>query len=267
MAERTPVVKKYRDALETVISATMEFMSRNPSKDGSNQSNVPGAPGIPTPLPQTQGPAKPLTKQESTTMGPPPPPAPKERLDSPSSQTHDRKGSFDTFIFASTSPSPRESYIRSPTLSKTQPPPQQAQSPQQPYQQTPQHQQHQQPPFASNHPQPYNNTSYGATYTPFAYEAQPAQYSNGSILGFGGDDAMGMGGVNGGGGLGGRSWHGDGGTGTQQVDAEWLLSLCEGDGFSLQMLNEMMRFEPGGVLGGGSATAGAAGGGANGASG
>lgn len=28
MAERTPVVKKYRDALETVISATMEFMSR-----------------------------------------------------------------------------------------------------------------------------------------------------------------------------------------------------------------------------------------------
>lgn len=29
-----------------------------------------------------------------------------------------------------------------------------------------------------------------------------------------------------------------------QMDAEWLLSLCEGDGFSLQMLNEMMRFEP-----------------------
>lgn len=29
-----------------------------------------------------------------------------------------------------------------------------------------------------------------------------------------------------------------------QMDAEWLLSLCEGDGFNLQMLNEMMRFEP-----------------------
>ncbi len=29
-----------------------------------------------------------------------------------------------------------------------------------------------------------------------------------------------------------------------QMDAEWLLSLCEGNGFSLQMLNEMMRFEP-----------------------
>lgn len=28
MAERTPAVKKYRDALETVISATMEFMAR-----------------------------------------------------------------------------------------------------------------------------------------------------------------------------------------------------------------------------------------------
>ncbi|KAM3079595.1 hypothetical protein ACMFMG_006010 [Clarireedia jacksonii] len=30
MAERTPVVKKYRDALETVISATMDFISRVP---------------------------------------------------------------------------------------------------------------------------------------------------------------------------------------------------------------------------------------------
>lgn len=31
MAERTPVVKKYRDALETVISATMDFISRAPA--------------------------------------------------------------------------------------------------------------------------------------------------------------------------------------------------------------------------------------------
>lgn len=29
-----------------------------------------------------------------------------------------------------------------------------------------------------------------------------------------------------------------------QMDAEWMLSLCEGDGFSLSTLNEMMRFEP-----------------------
>jgi hypothetical protein len=28
-----------------------------------------------------------------------------------------------------------------------------------------------------------------------------------------------------------------------QLDAEWLLSLCDGGGFSLSMLNEM-RFEP-----------------------
>jgi hypothetical protein len=28
------------------------------------------------------------------------------------------------------------------------------------------------------------------------------------------------------------------------MDAEWMLSLCEGDGFSLSILNEMMRFEP-----------------------
>jgi hypothetical protein len=57
-------------------------------------------------------------------------------------------------------------------------------------------------------------------------------------------------GANGGGGSGpaSRTWDGEGGT--QQVDAEWLLSLCEGDGFSLQMLNEMMRFEPSGMLGG-----------------
>jgi len=33
------------------------------------------------------------------------------------------------------------------------------------------------------------------------------------------------------------------GSGAQQVNAEWLLSLCEADGFSLQMLNDMLRFE------------------------
>lgn len=29
------------------------------------------------------------------------------------------------------------------------------------------------------------------------------------------------------------------------ADADWFLNLCEGDGFSLQMLNEMMRVDGG----------------------
>jgi hypothetical protein len=33
------------------------------------------------------------------------------------------------------------------------------------------------------------------------------------------------------------------GSNAQQVDAECLLSLCEADGFSLQMLNDMLRFD------------------------
>jgi hypothetical protein len=37
----------------------------------------------------------------------------------------------------------------------------------------------------------------------------------------------------------------NGGGAPQQVDAEWLLSLCEADGFSLQMLNDMLKFDQG----------------------
>jgi hypothetical protein len=29
------------------------------------------------------------------------------------------------------------------------------------------------------------------------------------------------------------------------MDAERLLNLCEGHGFSMEMLNDVMRFEPG----------------------
>ncbi len=45
-----------------------------------------------------------------------------------------------------------------------------------------------------------------------------------------------------------RDWpehHGSPGESNHLMDAEWLLSLCEGDGFSMEMLNDMMRFEPG----------------------
>lgn len=43
MAERTPVVKKYRDALETVINATMEFLSP-PTPSLAYQSQFPLSP-------------------------------------------------------------------------------------------------------------------------------------------------------------------------------------------------------------------------------
>lgn len=53
-----------------------------------------------------------------------------------------------------------------------------------------------------------------------------------------------------GGGVGGadKAWEAE--APSNQVDTDWLLSLCEGDGFSLQMLNEMMRLD-GGVGGAG----------------
>ena len=37
MAERTPVVKKYRDALENVMNATMEFLARAPANPNQDQ--------------------------------------------------------------------------------------------------------------------------------------------------------------------------------------------------------------------------------------
>jgi hypothetical protein len=60
MAEHTPVVKMYRDALEAVISATMEFMARSNSTTASpqphperwhfhEQQEAPSKPAIPGP--------------------------------------------------------------------------------------------------------------------------------------------------------------------------------------------------------------------------
>jgi hypothetical protein len=119
MAERTPVVKKYRDALETVISATMDFISR-----------------VPAPIPAT------FNIHQSI------------------SRAHQHRG-----------------------------------------------------------PQPYTRTP-----------SDPAETSSAGMAGETAASSPGR-------------WEGRQGE-LGQMDAEWLLSFCEGEKFNLQMLDEMMKFEP-----------------------
>lgn len=141
MAERTPVVKKYRDSLETVIGATMEFLAK-PASHPDPVSRTPHQTqmNIPTVSPNFSGVAQ-------------------------------------------------ESYVRG-SLPK------------------PEEQQ-----FAST-----------PAFNGEGYEFVPTPTANGSP------------------GAAGRFEGRQGEMG--QMDAEWLLGLCEGDGFSLQVLNDMMRFEP-----------------------
>ncbi|PQE05191.1 C6 transcription factor protein [Rutstroemia sp. NJR-2017a BBW] len=119
MAERTPVVKKYRDALETVISATMDFISRVPA-------STPAALSMHQAIPRA----------------------------------HQHRG-----------------------------------------------------------PQPYTRTPSDSAETP--------------SVGIGGETTASSPG----------RWEGRQGE-LGQMDAEWLLSFCEGEKFNLQMLDEMMKFEP-----------------------
>lgn len=141
MAERTPSIAKYRDALENVITATMEFL------------------------------AKPKSQQDSVSQPP-----------------HQSHADIPT-----TSPNfsgvAQESYVRG--------------SPAKPQEQ-----------------------QYASTPGPNCevYEFVPTPTANGSP------------------GAPGRFEGRQGEMG--QMDAEWLLGLCEGDGFSLQALDDMMRFEP-----------------------
>ncbi len=146
MAERTPVVKKYRDALENVISATMDFLAKatHISQDEASPANLDQPSGI-----------------------------------SASSPT-----------FCGTAP---QSYLRgSPKAPAT--------------------------PVANGD---VIDPGFGENENDFFGYLPQAQLSPGAE---------------------GRreGRHGEMG----QMDAEWMLSLCEGDSFSLQMLNEMMRFEP-----------------------
>jgi hypothetical protein len=159
MAERTPVVKKYRDALENVIGATMDFLARTPADPVQEQS--------------------PAQTQSSVSRTP--------------QTSRDMSDTLPAFSPGFTSAA-QESYVRDSPKA------------------TP------------------NVIGDASTYTPtyqdgealndvFSYMPQ-AQTSPGE----------------------GR-WEGRHGE-MGQMDAEWMLSLCDGDGFSLQMLNELMRFEP-----------------------
>ena len=158
MAERTPVVKKYRDALENVIGATMEFLAQVPPRNPDHD------PALSSP-----------TQTDVALVRTP-------------QQTHCDLPGKSTSFSPGFKGAAQESFVRgsaktvqagasSPTLKDA-------------------------------HTDP-------AGYVPESYTG-PA--------------------------LAGR-WEGRHGE-LGQMDAEWLLSLCEGDGFNLQMLNEMMRFEP-----------------------
>lgn len=169
MAERTPVVKKYRDALETVIGATMEFLARMPpSNSSSNQDSSLSS----TPTTQAQNPV-PKTPQNH-------------------GELTDSLSNFSPgFVGAA-----QESYLRGSSKVAT-------------------------PSNGLDDINKFNTGFENGESEVFGYmpEMQPSPASAGRWEGR----------------------HGEMG----QMNAEWLLSLCEGDGsFSLSMLNEMMKFEP-----------------------
>ncbi|KAH6713972.1 fungal-specific transcription factor domain-containing protein [Leptodontidium sp. MPI-SDFR-AT-0119] len=161
MAERTPVVKKYRDALENVIGATMEFLAHAPKPNPSQDAALTSA--------QTQEPAGESTSQPYLELA------------------------SGTASIAFTGAA-QESFVRDSPKTRI------------------------------GEGGDGNFTGFmednGAEKDDFGYMPQ-AQTSPGAE---------------------GR-WEGRHGE-LGQMDAEWMLSLCEGDGFNLQTLNEMMRFEP-----------------------
>ena len=163
MAERTPVVKKYRDSLETVIGATMEFLAK------------------PTPPTPNQDPALSLTILHNNSI-----------RNTPQQAHIDLPGNNSNFPGAA-----QESYIRG-SATKDSKISMEGYTPGMPGQ---------------------NGNLNGSE--DYGYMPTTSQNSPGAEGRFEGR-------------------HGEMG----QMDAEWLLSLCEGDGFSLQILNEMMRFEP-----------------------
>lgn len=266
MAERTPSVKKYRDALETVISATMEYMGRSPDSTPrmphSDLSNTPGqhrrmSSGRPG---SRENEVNENGKRNRGDMGPPPTP-----VQSQSGQQVAWEG-LSPVNTSAAAPWQRESFVRSPALSNsslTDMLSTQVSSPGM---------------WTSgglngntghNVVPELSQPDYATSYTPFAYEAHPPPSStsifdddlfaslkqpvhsrptstttqefryakpSSQVHTNNGNQRANLAPENKD-----RTW--DGGGGTQQVDAEWLLSLCEGDGFSLQMLNDMMRFD------------------------
>jgi hypothetical protein len=171
--QRTPVVKKYRDALETVIGATMEFLTHLPP----TSSAAPG-PSLSSPIMEAKTPL----------------------------QKHLDVGGNDGVDVADFSPvfsgAAQESYVRGSPHNTVETSGENG---------------------GSNVPD-YGTfdvgAGVGADNDVFSYI--PETHNSPGAIG---------------------RWEGRHGE-MGQMDAEWLLSLCEGDGFSLQMLNEMMRFEP-----------------------
>ncbi|KAE9380683.1 hypothetical protein N431DRAFT_540260 [Stipitochalara longipes BDJ] len=164
MAERTPVVKKYRDALENVMNATMEFLARAPVDPNQDPTLT-----------------SPIITHGSITRTP--------------QQSHrDLPGVLTDFSPGFTGAA-QESFVRG--TPKPDPTPD------------------------------IGGDGYGSSFVDEGadiYGYMPQAQSQASP------------------GAEGR-WEGRQGE-LGQMDAEWMLSLCEGEGFSLQMLNEMMRFEP-----------------------
>lgn len=170
MAERTPVVKKYRDAFETVIGSTMEFLARVPSSDSNQDQSLASSPTSNTQIPI----AKHSQKSHRDTTGSVPAFSP-------------------GFLGASQEGCVRRSSKVGNTPSNT------SLGDGNEFDQI----------FENG-----DNDLFGCMP-----EIQPSPAAAGRWEGR----------------------HGEMG----QMDAEWLLSLCEGDGsFSLSMLNEMMKFEP-----------------------
>jgi hypothetical protein len=164
MAERTPVVKKYRDALENVMNATMEFLARAPANPNQD-------PALTSPV---------LVHGNISRASPP--------------SHRDLPGVFADFSPGFTGAA-QESFVRGTPKVDTTP--------------------------------DVNGDGYSSTFVDEnsdVYSSMPQVQTQASP------------------GAEGR-WEGRQGE-LGQMDAEWMLSLCEGEGFSLQMLNEMMRFEP-----------------------
>ena len=172
MAERTPVVKKYRDALETVIGSTMDFLAHVPPSNSNQDPTL----------------SSPIQLRNSMARAP--------------QQSHrDLPGPLDAFSPAFSSAA-QESYVRGS-------------------------------PRNGNTPNMGGDQEYG----------QGADGGDLKLLNGGENDVFAyMPETHASPGAVGR-WEGRHGE-MGQMDGEWLLSLCEGDGFNLQMLNEMMRFEP-----------------------
>ena len=173
MAERTPVVKKYRDALETVIGATMEFLARLPALSNPTPELNLSSPMMAARTPQQKG----LNGNDGVGVG---------------------------NLSPGVAGAAQESYVRGSPRGDVgnENPSAKAQG------------------NAEFLFDPVSGAGAGGDHDGFSYMPE-TNHSPGAV---------------------GR-WEGRHGE-MGQMDAEWLLSLCEGDGFSLQMLNEMMRFEP-----------------------